>query len=143
MTTDINFVLADPDAISKQGFVLLATTFDGVVYDTIIDEGAITGTMITNAPLSWANLQRDFWTWNRYLPSGNMNGQDVTFDGFRPNIEQEGLSLPMCCGLSDFDAREYLSTRLGARLGIVRAEVVSADHDIQTGRTTFVLRYAY
>jgi hypothetical protein len=49
----------------------------------------------------------------------------------------------MCCRLSDFDAREYLSTRLGARLGIVRAEVVSADHDIQTGRTTFVLRYAY
>jgi hypothetical protein len=143
VTTDINFVFADPDAISKQGFVLLATTFNTVVYDTIIDTGAITGTMITNAPLSWANLQRDFWTWNRYLPSGNMNGQDVTFDGFRPNIEQEGLSLPMCCGLSDFDAREYLSTRLGARLGIVRAEVVSADHDIQTGRTTFVLRYAY
>jgi hypothetical protein len=72
-----------------------------------------------------------------------MNGQDVTFDGFRPNIEQEDVSIPMCCGLSGFDAREYLNTKLGERLGIQRGEVLSADHDLKTGRTTFVIRYAY
>ena len=143
ITTDVGFVLGDPTAIQKRGFVILSTVYDGSAYNTIIDLGAITGNALANAPMSWANLHRDFWTWNRYLPSGNMNGQDVVFDGFRPNIEQDEVSIPMCCGLSSFDAREYLNTKLGERLGILRGEVMSADHDLKTGRTTFVVRYAY
>jgi hypothetical protein len=144
ITTDINFVNTDPEAIEKDGFVVLAADFNGVdQYSVIVDNGAITGNFAANAPLSWANLQRDFWQWDRYLPTGSMNGQPTNFMGYLPNIEQDDVSIPMCCGLSSFDARQYLTTKLGQRLGIQRGEVLSADHDLKTGRTTFVIRYAY
>lgn len=143
VTTDVSFVLNDPTAIAKDGFVLMASVYDGAVYNVIIDTGAITGNLITNAPLSWANLQRDFWTYNRFLPSGEMNGQFTVFEGYLPNIEQKDVSAPVCCTLYNFNARDYLTTNLGTRIGVAQAMVESVEHDLTTGRATFVIRYAY
>ena len=143
ITTDITFILNDPTAISKDGFVIMASTFDGSVYNVIIDNGAITGNLITNAPMSWANLMRDFWTYNRFLPSAEMNGQPTVFDGYRPNIEQKDVSVPTCCALYALDPSDYLTTALGQRVGVEQAIVQTAEHDLVTGRSTFVLRYAY
>lgn len=143
ITTDVAFVLNDPTAIAKDGFVLMASVYDGSVYNVVVDTGAITGNLLTNAPMSWANLQRDFWTFNRFLPSGEMNGAQVVFDGYMPNIEQKDVSVPVCCGLYELDASDYLTTNLGVRIGVAQAFVESAAHDLTTGRTTFALRYAY
>lgn len=143
ITTDVAFVLNDPTAIAKDGFVLMASVYDGAAYNVIIDTGAITGNLVTNAPMSWANLQRDFWTFNRFLPSGEMNGAQVVFDAYLPNIEQKDVSVPVCCGLHELDPSDYLTTRLGERIGAGGAFVDNVAHDLTTGRSTFVLRYAY
>lgn len=141
-TTDVSFIDTDPDAISKDGFVLLATTLVGGVYQAIIDTGAITGNFTSNAPLSWANLQRDFWTYDRYLPSANMNGTDTVFDAYLPNVKQEQASIAMCCEVLTFDPKKRVEGRLSRLLGTA-GYVESASLDLYTARLTLVLRYAY
>lgn len=141
--TDISFIITDPDAINKQGFTLLATAFDGVAYNTIIDQGALSGNFVTNAPLSWANLERDFWTWDRFLPSGIMNRQAVVFNGFVPNIEQKNVFLKFCCAYLDYDSSLRVQTSLGNKLGGINAFVKRAEYDEATEGLTLTLRYAY
>ena len=142
-TTDLSYVSTTPDAISKDGFVLLATTLDDTEYSVILGTGALSGSLVTNAPLSWANLERDFWTWDRFLPEGRMNGQDVEFDGFVPNIEQKGVRVPICCDILDFDAFNRVNTRLTEKLKGATAIVHREEYDAKTGWATYTLRYPY
>jgi hypothetical protein len=142
ITTDITYILTDPTEISKDGFAVLATNLVDGVYVTIIAQGAVSFTTTTNAPLSWANLQRDFWTWDRPFRYGNMNSVDTEFDGYLPNIEQEDVSASLCCDLLRFDPRDYMTTQLGIRIGSPRALVESVDHDIDQDVSKFILRYA-
>jgi hypothetical protein len=142
-TTDLAFIDADPDAINKQGFTILATTFDGSTYNVIIGEGAVTGNFVTNAPMSWANLERTFWTWNRFLPSGMMNRLPTVFDGIQPNIEQKGVFVKLCCDYTDFDSSERVHTGLGVKLGGINAFVRRAEFDEATDGLTLTLRYNY
>jgi hypothetical protein len=142
ITTDVSFIDTDPDAISKDGFVVLATTLVAGVYQTIIDTGAITGNFTSNAPMSWANLERDFWTYDRYLPTGNMNGVDTVFDAYLPNVKQEPVSITMCCDVFGFDPKDRVNGVLARRLG-THAYVESASLDLFNQRLTIVLRYAY
>ena len=142
VTTDVNMILSDPTSVSRKGFVLIACTYNGSEYDAIIDQGAITGDFIANAPLSWANLQRDFWTWNRYLPTGNMNGQDVTFDGFRPTKEQEEITVKCHgCGVLQFSADQLVRSTLGDQHFGVDGTVEKATFDT-SGNLRMSLRYS-
>lgn len=143
VTTDISFVISDPDAISKTGFVFLATVFNGTAYDTIIEAGAITGNYIANAPMSVANLERDYWTWNRYLPSGNMNRQDTTFNAYRPNITQEDVGIAICCDYLDFDPTKRVTSALGQALGGIPATVETAEFSLHDYRMDLTLLYSY
>lgn len=143
ITTDITFVLSDPDEISSEGFVVLASAYDGSEYNVIISPGAITGNYVSNAPMSTANIMRDYWTWNRFLPSANMNGVDVDFDDIRPNVEQQSVRAGMCCKVLRFDATETIGTDLSAILGDARAQVEDVEYDLSTDRVEFTLRYAY
>lgn len=142
ISTDVSFVLAEPAAISREGFVFTATSFNGATYDTIIDAGAITGNFLSNAPLSTANLERDYWTWNRYLPEGEMNGQDVTFNGYMPNVEQEEVTFTMCCDALNFDPLKTIGSELGSELG-TRGVVQTTSWNLKSNRINAVLRYAY
>jgi hypothetical protein len=142
-TTDLPGILVDPTQFSKDGFVVVAATYDGSDYNAIIDTGVLSENLVLNAPLSTANLMRDYWTWDRYLPSGNMNGQDVTFDGFRPNIEQKAVSFPICCGELSFDATKGITTALGTRLGNIPATLEDYEFEMKTGRAVMTLRYSY
>lgn len=141
-TTDISFVINNEEDISKDGFVLLATRLVSGVYDTIIDNGAITGNLLSNAPLSWANIERDYWQHDRYRPSGMMNGVDTDFEDFLPTIKQAEASVRMCCSLLDYDPSKRVAGALSRRLG-VDAEVQSASHSLFTDRLTLVLIYPY
>ena len=142
-TTDLSFITSDPDAIGKQGFALLATAFDGANYNVILDQGAITLSFITNAPMSWANLERDFWQHDRFLPTGTMNRVPTEFLGFLPNIEQKGVFLKFCCDYVEYDSSERVATRLGGKLGNINAFVRRAEFDEATEGMTLTLRYAY
>jgi hypothetical protein len=143
-TTDITFIFTDPDSISKTGFTVLATVFDGIdTYVTILDDGALTGSTVTNAPLSTANVQRDYWTWNRLLPTGNMNNEDTVFDGIQANIEQRNVFLKFCCDYVNFNSSERVTTRLGFKLGSINAFIRRAEFDEATDGMTLTLRYAY
>ena len=141
-TTDIEFVIDDPQEISKDGFFLMACTIVSGVHMAIVDDGAVSGLPITNAPLSWANLQRDFWTWDRFLPSANMNGADTDFPNFLPTVQQEGVSFRACCSLLAFDPRRRINGALARRLGVLGV-VETVSHDLYTDRITLVLRYPY
>jgi hypothetical protein len=140
--TDINMILSDPTSVSRKGFVILATAYDGSVYNAILDTGAITGNFTTNAPLSWANLQRDYWTWNRYLPSANMNGVDTVFDGFRANVQQQPMTVKCFdCEALAFDGDQTVATRLGEHFGDIRGQVEKASLD-RSGNLKLTLRYS-
>lgn len=139
-TTDIEFIIDDPQEISKEGFFLMACTITSGVHMAIVDNGAISGLPITNAPLSWANLQRDFWTWDRFLPRANMNGLDTAFDNFLPTVQQEGVSFKACCSLLDFDASRRINGALARRLGVL-GTVQTATLNLYTDRLSLVLRY--
>jgi hypothetical protein len=141
--TDIAYIISSPNDINKQGFTLLATAFDRSTYNTILDHGALSGNFITNAPLSWANLERTFWTWDRFLPSGTMNRQPTVFDGIQPTIEQRNVFVQLCCGYLDFDSSERVQTKLGDKLGRINAFVKRAEFDEATDGLTLTLRYAY
>ncbi len=140
ITTDIYFILTDPAAISKDGFAFLATKFDESQYNTILDEGAITGNYIANAPLSWANLQRDYWRWDRPYREGNMNGVDTVFDGHLPNRKQEGVGYAVCCDVHSFDPKDRVETKLGKLLGKTGI-VETAEYNIHDRRMRMVLLY--
>ena len=142
ITTDVSFILNDPDAIGKDGFVILATELVGGVYQTIIDTGVITGNDVSNAPLSWANLQDAFWRHDRYLPSANMNGVDTVFEAYLPNVKQEQVSIRMCCDALAFDPEKRVVGELSRLLG-TSGYVESASLDLYNQRLTLVLRYAY
>lgn len=141
-TTDISFIIADPDAIGKDGFCLLATRLVSGTYQTIVATGAITGNFVSNAPLSWANLEDTLWRHDRYLPSGTMNGAITDFNGFLPTVKQDGVAFDACCSTLGIDPREAVAGRLSDRLAALGL-VESMTHDLYADRITMVLRYAY
>lgn len=141
--TDVALLLNDPSANSRKGFVILACSFNGTNYDTIIDMGALSGEYVSNAPASTANLQRDYWTWDRYLSVANVNREDTVFDGFLPTIEQAGITV-LCqgCAVLDFDANGLVRTKLGQQhLGGVDAEIEKASLGAN-GHLRLTLRYS-
>lgn len=144
LTTDIVFIDSDPDAIDRTGFVMMATSEVSGVFTVIIDIGAITGAPATNAPLSTANLQDKYWRWDRLQPTGNMNGTDVTFDGYLPTIEQTGVLVRMCCDMMDWVPENTVKTLLGENyLGGRQGFVQKAEIKDATDLMTLTLRYGY
>lgn len=141
ITTDISLVLNEPDLIDPLGFVLLACFDDGSQYNVIIEYGAITGNYVSNAPLSWANLMRDFWTYDRYLWTARMNGEQTVFDGTIPRYSQDEEVMVKCqgCDILDFDADKLVKTRLGDLWG-VRAHLEEAKLD-RFGHLRLKLKY--
>lgn len=144
VTTDLPYIIGDPDAIAKQGFALVSCDVDGSDYVAVIDTGALSGYYVLNAPLSWANLHRDFFTWNRYFRRGNMNGHDVDFDGYLPNIQQVSVRAGFCCGMEDWDPNGTVKTELGEyHLQQRQGHVEKATLDEREDKLNLTLRYAY
>lgn len=129
------------EAVPKTGFFLIAGDGSGSM---ILDFGAITGLALGNAPLSTANLMRDFWTWDRPMKRANMNGADVVFDGIIPNIEQPDLKARFCCGMETWNPQNTVKTELGQRfLNFRQAFVEKAELEDYQDRLTITPRYAY
>ena len=142
-STDLIYIINPGNNLSTDGFVILACNkIDGTYY-TIIDYGAITDNYVSNAPMSWANLQDAFWRSDRYRSSANMNGVETEFDAYLPNTQQKPVGVPMCCGYPKFDSTKRVKTHLGYKLGDINAYVKRAEFDEATEFLTLTLRYAY
>lgn len=139
--SDIAYVATDPDNLSKQGFVLLACRRTMSEFAVIVDFGALTGTMVTNAPLSTANLQDNYWRHNRLLPSGTMNDTPDVFLGFMPTAEQKDVTSALCCAIHTFDPAGEIITGLSELL-TSDAVLEQAEYSIRSGVVTLTLRYA-
>lgn len=93
------------------GFVLISPA-SIVSYDTNAEDGVISQVFVPNVPFSWTALHRDYFTFYRYLPSGDLNDVATVFDSTRPIKKQENLTFPICC-LDDYDPADLIRTEIG------------------------------
>lgn len=145
ITTDVEFIVNSPNDIDKDGFVILANEDDGASgYETIIDLGVLSNELVTNAPLSWANLHKAFFKTYRYLPNGTMNLIPAIFTNNRPTIKQVPLTIVSCCEYLNFDPRYKVKTELGEQhLNGLRGIVELAEFDIEQETLKLQLEYPY
>lgn len=143
ITTDIQFVLQSPDDISSDGFVMLATNKVGSIYVAIIDIGQLSSANIVNAPLSWANLHFYFFQHFRYWKNGYLNNTFTVFQSFRNTVNQEPISIKMCCQLLVFDPSEYIKTPLGDTWFGMRGVPDKSEYDIAKETLKLTIAYPY
>ncbi len=105
ITTDLEYLLVSSGS-DKNGFVLLCQ-HDGKVPSAT---GALTGQKLINAPLAAANIVQDYYTHERVLESGLVNGRFVEFKSMRRTRRQVPLIVPACCGEEYHPLAEYRTT---------------------------------
>jgi hypothetical protein len=82
ITTDLDFIMKetpDSSAISSDGFVILANENLGGQLEVINEVGLISGGIVSNGHLSWANLHYNYHRHGRSLMSGLMNNKPTSF----------------------------------------------------------------
>ncbi|MES2138647.1 MAG: hypothetical protein V4511_02995 [Bacteroidota bacterium] len=96
-STDINFIENQPSDIDRTGFVLIVYEQIGSTLFIAKEAGKLTGALIANAHLSWANLHYNYHRYGRVLLTGNMNGSNETFLSAKRNKVQSNVKLLICC----------------------------------------------
>lgn len=147
ITADLAYVAADPQAINLESFVILATTQTATtpteLYEVIVDTGILLPVPVTNHPLAWSTLHDRYFRSNRYVHTGELNGQTTTFV-VRPTIEQDELVAYGCCDIITWDGSGTVKTELGEvylgkRQGVVQKLIWEDFKDV----VTLTLRYSY
>lgn len=143
ITTNLQWINDFPDQISDDGFVIIATMFDGTIYNINYETGLLSGNGKLNAHLSWANLHYNYHRHNRYLSSGKMNDVVTDFISWKPNIKQVPFDVSLCCGREFEPNAEFLSI-LGTRhLGNITGRLYSAEFNLSRSTITLTLKYSY
>ena len=109
VTTDVEFIASDPDAIADEGFVIMANVLNGSAYEVELGVGISILTTKLNMRLSWANLHNAYFRHERVLIEGIMNGSAKTFWTAQKTKTQEHNAI-LC---TDFDPKDYITTELG------------------------------
>jgi hypothetical protein len=110
-TTDLNYIDNYPGNISNQGFVMVAYDSSNKVVQEL---GKISGYVVNNGHLSWANLQYNYYRHGRVLLTGNMNGINQSFFTAISNKVQDNVKLQLCCDDDIFDPTgKLVQTELG------------------------------
>jgi len=92
VTTDMTYLTENLSDASGEGyFFVIAPEVTG--YREIeISTGVLSTDDVSNAAMSWANLQDKYWTWRRMSENGDMNDEDTTsFDSAVKFLEQAGV----------------------------------------------------
>jgi hypothetical protein len=130
LTCDLYNIFQNPGDINKQGFVLMANTFDGVNYQVDSEQGKISNLIIQNGHLSWANLHHNYHKYNRVLLQGYMNLVVTNFITAIKAKKQSEIVIQLCCD-EEFEPSNYLvKTDLGD--GIVD----EADYSTRSNRVS-------
>ena len=75
ITTDIDYILLNPDEISKDGFAMLAVKNGKVLYDSFYKDG--NSHNLQNGTFAMVNLQPQFWVYGLPASRIRINGDDV------------------------------------------------------------------
>lgn len=114
--TDIEFAISNPapdsSVVSDDGFVFVATEYDGTNYYIITEAGILENSKLNNS-LAVAQLQRDYHKYERPLRVGRMNGVETEFFSVIPTKQGETIAIPFCCG-DNFNPDDLVITPLGA-----------------------------
>lgn len=109
-------VAVNPDVLGCPGFMILHLHNVGPAYFMAGDNGALDGIATANVFLSTANLQANFFTWERIFLTGVMNGTGVapilTFDSAQKIKLQDEIEFPLCCK-DEFDPMKTITTEMG------------------------------
>ncbi len=114
-SNDINYIADDVNAesVGDDGFCLVATHL-------VDDEPQV---FTYNLPMSWPELQLNFWRWNMPGP-GLISGQEVDPLSYAKTRKQPPFSVTACC--DDLpDPTEYIITELG------NGDVEQIEHDLK------------
>jgi hypothetical protein len=137
VTTDLQYIYQNPDAISDEGFVIFANYLDGGNYYVSVLSGKYTPAARPNLHLSWANLQNSYFRHERVLITGYLNGVLETFWSALKTKAQECTAI-IC---DAFDPTEEITTELGETyFAGVKARVHRAEL-FPTGSIKFNLLY--
>lgn len=110
VTTDIEYIINNPDSIGADGFVIMANYEDGGDYYVIVSAGALySANARLNMPLSWANLHNAFFRHYRSAIRGYLNGNLIDFYSAKPT-KRQSLAMTIC---EEFDPEAEIITELG------------------------------
>lgn len=109
VTTDLEFIINNPNSISDSGFVILCNYESGGDYYVKLNASAFHSDVRLNMDLSWGNLHDRFFRHNRVLLDGNMNGVFTHFWSAQKNKKQECFAI-LC---DDYDPADEIITELG------------------------------
>lgn len=78
-TTALEYVRANPDLISKEGWFIMSTQF--IAGGFKINQQAILGSgFYLNGALSWQEIHKYYWLHDRLQPEGKLNGDQTVFE---------------------------------------------------------------
>lgn len=139
VTTDLEYIINNPDAISDDGFVILCNYMDGGSYYVLWGVGSMDSLVVLNVHLSWANLHDSYYRHNRVLIEGYLNGNLTTFWSAQKNILQPCYAI--ICPSDNYDPNDAITTELGETyLTGVKANVKSSELN-PNGEMSFSLVY--
>lgn len=121
--TDLYNLVTLGTSAGRDGFVLLDTMNLFVVQS---DYGKISGLLLTNAHLSWANLHYNYHRHGRVLLNGMMNLESTIFLSARRYKKQEEVSFPFCCNDAINPLQDLITTLVG------NGVIDEAEHDFKT-----------
>jgi hypothetical protein len=132
LEAEVSRIFQNPND-GNNGLVLIANgslELDGFT----TEDGEISNEFIPNAPLSWANLHRDYFRDYRFLYNGTLNGTAAVFTSTRPIKRQEGLIFPIQC-LNSFDPYKLIKTSIG------EGRLETAIYDVASGTIECTIKF--
>lgn len=112
ITTDVDYIMLNPNSISEDGFVLMAATLQSannyvLPYETFSIDGA--SLRAQNAYLSWIYLHENFWTYDLPAKKVTINNQDITLTHVSRKKKQK-VKFPT---LEELNTKKLVKTYLG------------------------------
>lgn len=126
VTTDLEYIIDNPNSISDDGFVILCNYVSGGNYYVLIEASAVGSEIRLNMHLSWTNLHNRYFRHNRVLIEGYLNDNLTTFWTAQKNIKQVDIYTQLCS--EDYDPSDEITTELGETyLGGAKAKVQQSE----------------
>jgi hypothetical protein len=139
VTTDLQFILDNPEAISDDGFVILCNYLDSGNYYVESEMGKLYPVSLLNMHLSWANLEDKYFRHNRVLNNGYINNVGITFFTTQKN-KQQACSAIVC---EELDPSKEITTELGEKYFLSAKAKVKTATIHPSGLIDFQLLYGF
>jgi hypothetical protein len=106
-TTDIKYIVENLDEASNNGLALydcgVVTGITGAdMYEIYVATGALSGTAISNAVFSWANLHENYWRWSRMSENATINGSATGMSSSVRFLEQANVKFFYATAIDPF-----------------------------------------